>query len=76
MWYDHAVDAETVTTARKVRLAAPIPTSELFHGPDRTLYLQGGDGRVARVRGADVEFQTRRGSWTPRRSRGWGDFRS
>lgn len=77
-WYDadDTFDRDTIRTARRVRLAAPIPTSDLYHGPDRTLYLRGGDGRVARIDGDRVDFRTRRGTWTPRRTPGWGDFRS
>lgn len=77
-WYndDDTFTPDTLRTARRVRLAAPAPTSDLYHGPDRTLYIRGGDGRVARINGTAVDFRTRRGTWTPRRTPAWGNFRA
>lgn len=76
-WYnDGTFTPDTVRTARRVRLAAPAPTSDLYHGPDRTLYVRGSDGRVARIDGTAVAFRTRRGTWTHRRTPAWGDFRA
>ena len=73
-WYnDGTFTPDTVRTARRVRLAAPAPTSDLYHGPDRTLYVRGSDGVVARVAGADVRYAPRPdGAWTRRTPSGWG----
>lgn len=75
-WSDECVDRDTARTARRVRLAAPNPASDPYPGPDRSLYVRGGDGSIARVRDTTVEFQSAPGRWTRTRSPGWGDFRS